>query len=221
MNKFRIIAIIATLVFSSSLANALTMFNVLGSESKTEFHLLFELSEITGTALPSKTWSSATTDFQDENAQTTTWLRMMYWNVTFSYDATTSKIHIEAFHKIDPHNNKADAGDTFIWDLVRPAATLDVRNAEGAKRGLTYKTDYKDHGDSLGKHSDKYDGTTAYTTNIIGDPAFPQRPKRDTLSIDIRGNHRATPVPDAVNTTSLLLISIMAFIGFKRNRRSS
>lgn len=218
MTKALKLAILAILIFGSSKAYALTMFNVLGSESKTEFHLLFELSELTGTPLPGRTWSSATTDFQDENSQTEKWLRMMYWNVTFSYDATTSKIRIEAFHKIDPHNSAADVGATFIWDPFRPAATLDVRNAEDAKRGLAYKTDYKDHDDSQGKHSDEYDGSLAYTTNIIGDPAFPHRPKRDVLAIEITGKHRTKPVPDAVDTTSLLLFSLLALIGFIRQR---
>jgi hypothetical protein len=68
-------------------AQATPVFNVIGTETKNDVSLLFLISDTTGTALPSKSWDSKTTKYEDE--ATATFLLMQFWEVSFSYDAAS------------------------------------------------------------------------------------------------------------------------------------
>ena len=197
------------LAAACSQANAISTFIVEGKETKSDFTINFIISDATGTALTSKAWSTAS---KLRHADSGELINMLYWNITFQYDSAKSHIHIEAFHKIDPHTSAAKKGDTFIWDLDRPDAITPIGNI-GTLKGLIEHSDYKKHLDSQGKHSDEYSGTALYLVNT-GEPPF-YSVRRDELSIEVTGKHRLQPVPDLAPSAILLLLGLLSAFGLK------
>jgi hypothetical protein len=165
------------------LANAAPMFNVLGTETKNDVSLQFLISDTTGTALPSESWNSKTTKYQDE--ATDTFMLLQFWEISFSYDAAKTSFDVTAFHKIDPHSGAVAAGDPFSWSDVRPAATK-ARGSSGALFGEVTTSDSKDHADSVGAHKDLYTGDAVYITNLL-DPATGTR--LDQFGVTLTGTH--------------------------------
>lgn len=168
----------------SSPAQAAPIFNVIGTETKEGVSLLFMISDTTGTALPSKSWDSKTTKYQDD--ATDEMLLLMFWEVVFKYDADKTSLSLTAFHKIDPHSGAVDAGDTFSWDVQRPAATK-KRGESGALFGDVNTAASKDHMDSVGAHKDLYSAGAVYITNLIDDPAKGTRV--DQFAVEVKGTH--------------------------------
>jgi hypothetical protein len=189
-------------------ANA-TSFNVTGTESLTEFSLLFSIFDATGTPLAGKTWKSATQKYQ--NDETDQFISLKYWQVEFAYDPASSMINLKAWHLVDPHTQALDAGGHFEWAVGKPIAT--PVPGSGALKGTDSKTGKTDHPDSDGNHSDKYNASLLSLVNKVD--TFTRTPT-DYLNLEITGVHRGVSVPETPSTWSLALIGLSVLGILKR-----
>jgi hypothetical protein len=203
-HRSRMVCFMTVALCSFSPPAQATTFNVLGTETKDTMSLTFLISDATGIPLGSESWDSKTMKYQDED--TDKMLSLMFWDVAFQYDATKTSFSLTAFHKIDPHTGAIDAGDTFSWDALRPAATEKLGDT-GAFVGTDNKQDSKDHTDSGGAHHDSYNGQAAYKTNFLADPMSPARV--DQFAVELAGTHCGAAAPKsslaAVATCAWLL----------------